>query len=429
MSDWSLAIDFGTCFTTAAVRAEPAGGVGGAAGAGTPGVGAVRSATVPAGTVPPGTVTAVEIENSRYLPSLVCVDGDGRLLTGRAAVQLAAQRPERAEHHPKRALLRQPEVLLDDREVDTVALVAAVLARAADGARARQGGTVPARIVLTHPADWSPPDLDRLVEAAALAGLAGPELLPEPVAAARFHAAHPMAGGEEEAGDGPIAVYDLGGGTVDTAVLRRERGGFRTVAVGGDPDFGGRDLDQVLYELLRDRALDLDPGPWERLRTDPTPVGAHQRAQLAREVTLAKEALSETGTVELAVPGYPDRFVVQGQEYRAAVTPALAASVGLLERTLARAGVTAAELGAVVLCGAAARTPAVGDLIAARLGTARLRLSEDPKAVVVLGALTEPPPPPGTDEGAGEQEAETADAPARWAVLHYRDEVDPGLSF
>ncbi|MET8697974.1 Hsp70 family protein [Kitasatospora sp. NPDC004723] len=400
-----MAIDFGTCFTTAAVRVEQAG-------------------TAASGVV----VTAVEIENSRYLPSLVCLDDDGRLLTGRAAVQLAAQRPERAESHPKRALLRQSAVLLDGGEVATAELAAAVLARAADEARAQRGGTEPVRTVLTHPADWSPGDLDRLVEAARLAGLDAPELLPEPVAAARFHAAEVQA-----EGDGPIAVYDLGGGTVDTAVLRREGSGFRAVAVAGDPDFGGRDLDQALFELLRDRALDLDPEPWQRLWGDRTPASAHQRSQLARELTLAKESLSSTGTVYLAVPGYPEPFVVQGGEYRAAVTPALTASIVLLERTVARAGLTPAELGAVVLCGAASRTPPVADLVAARLGRIP-DLAADPKAAVALGALTDPPAPAGVDTGAdaGEeaaQDAVSADGSRRWTVAHYPDEVDPELWF
>ncbi|KOV37874.1 hypothetical protein ADK60_03590 [Streptomyces sp. XY431] len=60
-----MAIDFGACFTTAAVRAEQPGTESGGAGSG---------------------AAAVEIENSRYLPSLVCLGDDGRLLTGRAAV-------------------------------------------------------------------------------------------------------------------------------------------------------------------------------------------------------------------------------------------------------------------------------------------------------------------------------------------------------
>ncbi|MFE7563898.1 Hsp70 family protein [Kitasatospora sp. NPDC057500] len=398
MSDWSLAIDFGTCFTTAAVRVEA------------------------------GVAAAVEIENSRYLPSLVCLDDDGRLLTGRSAVQLAAQWPERAEQHPKRALLRQSAVLLDDREVATVDLAAAVLTRVVGEARAKRGGAAAGRVVLTHPADWSPGDLERLIEAAGRAGVDAPELLPEPVAAARFHAADAQEAGDVEGGgDRPIAVYDLGGGTVDIAVLRREADGFRAVAVAGNPDFGGRDLDQALFELLRDRALDLDPEPWRRLWADPAPAAAHQRAQLAREVTLAKESLSETGTVYLAVPGYPDRFVVQGGEYREAVVPALAASVALLERTVARAGLTPAGLGAVVLCGAASRTPPVADLVGAWLGRSP-DLAADPKAAVALGALTDLPalPTPADTEETAEQEAAAA---GRWTVAHYPDEVDPELWF
>src|SRR5689334_23866320 len=67
VTDWSLAIDFGTSLTTAAMSA--------------------------AGSAP----ELVEIDNSRYLPSVVCLDEDGQILTGRVAVSQAAIFPERAE--------------------------------------------------------------------------------------------------------------------------------------------------------------------------------------------------------------------------------------------------------------------------------------------------------------------------------------------
>ncbi|WP_344441776.1 Hsp70 family protein [Kitasatospora nipponensis] len=388
-----MAIDFGTCFSTAATRVEP-----------------------------DGTARAVEIENSRYLPSLVCLDDAGTLLTGRAAAQLAAQRPELAEQAPKRALVRQEAVLLGGREFATADLAAAVLRRAAEAAAAEHGGRPPRGTVLTHPADWSPVELARLTHAADLAGLSVPELVPEPVAAARYHAARTA-----PPPHGAIAVYDLGGGTLDTAVLDWDGTRFSATAVAGDPDFGGRDLDQALLDLLRERALDLDPRPWQRLWDATTPTARHQQSALRAALTLAKEALSSTATVYLTVPGYPEPFVVQGGEYREAIAPALSSSVALLERTVARAGRTPGDLHALVLAGAASRTPQVSDLIAARLG--RLpEIAADPKASVVLGALTEPPSTPRDPaQEQGPQQRPDEGPARRWAVTRYPDEVDPHL--
>lgn len=114
MAGWTLAIDFGTCFTTVA-------------------------------TAEGGRVEIVEIENSRYLPSLVCLGEDGGLMVGRAAVSRAAVHPELAEPVPKRALLGAPYVRLGHRDVAVIEVVAAVLAKASGEAVRRRGGGRPAR--------------------------------------------------------------------------------------------------------------------------------------------------------------------------------------------------------------------------------------------------------------------------------------------
>ena len=79
-------------------------------------------------------------------------------------------------------------------------------------------------------------------------------LVPEPVAAAVFHAArHGLADG------GALAVLDLGGGTVDVSVVpppRRTRArlaGFQVLATHGDPNFGGADIDQLLLDHIGSR--------------------------------------------------------------------------------------------------------------------------------------------------------------------------------
>ena len=220
-SGWALAIDFGTSFTTAAAAA---------------------------GSMPP---TVVEVENSRYFPSTVVVDSDGQLLTGRAAVQQAAVYPERAVRVPKRALVAGPDVVLPGGAVAVTDLAAAVLRRVYGEAALLRGGQPPHRVVLTHPARWGTVPLGRLREAAAKAGIASPELMPEPVAAALRFA-------QPSAHRGLIGVFDLGGGTLDTAVLKPAGGGFEIAAPGGDPDLGGEDFDEMLLDRFSELARERD---------------------------------------------------------------------------------------------------------------------------------------------------------------------------
>src|SRR5579859_3536484 len=125
---WRLAIDFGTTNTAAAMTGP---------GAGAP--------------------TVLEIDNRKYLPSVVYRDNSGELITGKFAVSSAATYPERAERVPKRALVTSKTVFLGGTAVPVIDLVAAVLRRVYAEAVRYQGGTAPAQVILTHPARWEEP--------------------------------------------------------------------------------------------------------------------------------------------------------------------------------------------------------------------------------------------------------------------------------
>ena len=90
-----------------------------------------------------------------------------------------------------------------------------------------------------------------------------PSRLPaaEPVAAAAHYANGSLTPGAH------VAVYDLGGGTFDVAVLRRHDTGFEVRGVpGGDPNLGGEDFDEQLRERIEAHAADLDPDGYAAAR-------------------------------------------------------------------------------------------------------------------------------------------------------------------
>ena len=177
--------------------------------------------------------------------------GCGRPPRGRRAVRIAREF--------KRRLGDQVPILLDGERFSAEQLTGQLLAWVAAHVAERLGDQ-PDRIVLTCPANWGEYRRQRLVDAAEAAGLAGVELLSEPHAAAVYYAA------QERLADGAVvAVYDLGGGTFDAAVLRKTEGGFELM---GDPasedELGGVDIDEQVMghvaEVLGSRwsALDLN---------------------------------------------------------------------------------------------------------------------------------------------------------------------------
>lgn len=361
MADWSLAIDFGTSFTTAVTS------TGG------------------------GAAQLLEIDNSRYLPSVVCLNDDGQFVTGRKAASLAAVFPERAERLPKRALVATDTVRLGGQDIPTVDLVAAVLARVANEAVRQRGGDAPSALLLTHPAAWGARDLERLAAAARVAKLPAPRFLPEPVAAAIYYTAGPTDADTAVPLDGHAAVYDLGGGTFDTAVLLRTAEGYEVCGTpGGDPHFGGEDIDLLLLDLVATHLPPAARDRWDELWASSDRQALRAQAKIRQAVVEAKHTLSEQPTDTLYLDEYldgvDDGIRVTRGELDAAITRPLTATADELLRTVATAGLAPDMIAAAYLTGGASRTPAVADLLTSALGQLPITTG-DPKSVVALGAL------------------------------------------
>jgi hypothetical protein len=346
---WVLAVDFGTSNTTAAFADDGAPAV------------------------------VLEVDNSKYLPSVVMADEAGTLVTGKAAARQALAFPDRAERVPKRALVNGGPVVLGGREFAAAARAAAVLTKVYGEAVRFHGGTAPSKVILTHPARWGQPLLGRLREAAALAGITDPALLSEPEAAAWFYSP-PLAGQV-------VAVFDLGGGTLDTAVLRAAGGGFEIAGPpGGDADLGGEDFDGLLLDWVGELARERDADAWEELSGDGRRA-ARDRARLRAEVTAAKEALSDHPFYSVVVDGFAEEFRVTRSELEKLIGPPVQRAVEEMARTIRAAGITGGQLAGLYLTGGSSRTPLIAQQLAAALDVLP-QLRDDPKAVVALGALS-----------------------------------------
>ena len=247
LSGWILAIDVGTTSTAAARR------VG-------------------------GRVETIQLQGGPRMPSLAFwregtgASGTGRLVLGVEADELSALAPWCLERAPK-SRLGEEIMQLGDKQLRPVEIIAAILREVHNEAMALSGGEPPAEIRLTHPARWQRTRLAKLGQAAAMAGIGDPVFVPEPVAAAVHFASERLSEGEH------VAVYDLGGGTLDTAVLKRRGDSFEVVGrTGGDEELGGEDFDDLLYRHLGDQL----PGEvWQRLRKPTRSRTAPGRRQTA----------------------------------------------------------------------------------------------------------------------------------------------------
>jgi actin-like ATPase involved in cell morphogenesis len=239
-------------------------------------------------------------------------------------------------------------------------------------------GQRPDHVAVCHPANWGPYKRELLDQTVALADVGTPTFVTEPEAAAIHYAST-----EHVAPGEIVAVYDLGGGTFDAAVLRKTETGFETL---GEPQgverLGGIDFDAAVFAHVRNAvggALDdLD-------ENDPTVIAA--AARLREECIEAKEALSsDTETsIPVLLPNVMTEVRLTRGEFESMIRPTLNNTIVALQRALRSANVQPSDISRVLLVGGSSRIPLVAELVGAELGRP-VAIDAHPKHAIALGA-------------------------------------------
>ncbi|WP_426510255.1 Hsp70 family protein [Dactylosporangium sp. McL0621] len=338
--------------------------------------------TVAALTAADGRSQPLLFDASFLLPSSVYAEVDGHLLVGRDAERSARLDPSRFEPNPKRRV-DDGTVLLGQREYAVSDLLAALLRRTADEA-SRVLGIMPVRTVLTYPANWATHRRSVLADAAARAGMPSPILVPEPIAAAAYFTSIL---GRNIVPGGVLVVYDFGGGTFDTTILRRRPdGGWDVLASDGLPDVGGVDLDAAIIGHLGQSLTASDPERWRQLVEPADDAGRRRHHLLREDVRSAKEQLSRSSTASVHLPVFETDIHITRSEFEQLSRSYLQRTVDLTASTLQRAGVRTDQIGGLFLVGGSSRIPMVSTLLHQRLGVAPT-LIEQPELVVALGSV------------------------------------------
>ncbi|HEX6165147.1 MAG TPA: Hsp70 family protein [Acidimicrobiales bacterium] len=337
------------------------------------------------------------------IPSVVLLRDDQAVLTGEAAVRRAATEPGRVAREFKRRIGDPTPIIIGGTPYSADALVAKLLRSVVDQVSEVEGGP-PTGIAVSHPANWGSYKLDLLRQAISLADLDDVATVTEPEAAAIHYASL-----ERVEPGSIIAVYDLGGGTFDAAVLRKTAGGWEIL---GSPEgierLGGVDFDAAVFHQVS-RAIggvidDLDPD-------DPTAQAAV--ARLRQECVDAKEALSSDSDVSIPVllPNMQTEVRLTRSEYEQMVRPALSDTITAMNRALRSAEVKPDDVTAVLLVGGSSRTPLVAELVSSVLGRP-VAVDAHPKYGVALGAAITAAHRALGDSATGASAPAAGDAPA-----------------
>jgi molecular chaperone DnaK (HSP70) len=317
----------------------------------------------------------------------VYVRSGTEILVGDAAWDEAIGDPAGLLLAPKRILTAgETRIEVAGQRVAAHRVVAAVLSAVVARAVDQHNGHDPARLVLTHPENWSQAQLEVLVDAAGQLGFDDErvELVSEPRAAAAYctrAAGAPVAGGR-------VVVFDLGAGTLDVAVLATgEGGGFTVVAEGGNSALGGNNFDAAIRRWVGAELAGRDPELSAALAER---VSIREQRAMDESIRRAKELLSEHPRADIDVAAGAHRQVLSltRGEFEGLIDRDLSRAVTLTRAILHAAGPHDSGhhsgAGAIYLIGGSSRIPLVHRRIG-QLGP--IVTLDDPETVLARGAL------------------------------------------
>jgi molecular chaperone DnaK len=311
------------------------------------------------------------------LPSCVGFSESGQLLMGREALRQYAAAPERTVRSIKRWMGTDHQTTLGDRDYSPQEISAIILRALKQRAETALGEPV-TQAVITVPAYFTDAQRQATKTAGEIAGLEVLQIINEPTAAAL---AYDLRSEETER----VLVYDLGGGTFDVSVVEITGEVTEVLASHGNNQLGGDDFDRRLQLHFQDL--------FRQQYGVAVPDDLVTHARLLRAAEQAKVDLSTHSFATVREPFLGSKgkaalhleTELSRSDLERLIQPLLEGTLEAIDRALADASLSPAEIDRVILVGGSTRMPLVQQMIEAHLGQAPTA-GIQPDLCVALGA-------------------------------------------
>ena len=331
-------------------------------------------------------------EGIRTTPSVVAFTKNGERLVGEPAKRQAVTNADRTVSSIKRHMGSDYKVAIDGKNYTPQEISAMILQKLKADAESYLGEKV-TEAVITVPAYFNDAQRQATKDAGKIAGLEVKRIINEPTAAA-------LAYGLDNEKEQKIMVYDLGGGTFDVSIIEIGDGVIEVLATNGDTRLGGDDFDNRVTQWMID----------EFKKTEGVDLSGDKMAlqRLKEAAEKAKKELSSATTTNINLPfitatadgpKHLDMNLTRAQ-FNELTKDLIERTAIPVQNALNDAGITAAELGKVLLVGGSTRMPAAQEKVKMLTGHEPSK-TLNPDECVAIGAAIQGGKLAG-DAGAGD---------------------------
>jgi molecular chaperone DnaK len=241
-------------------------------------------------------------------------------------------------------------------------------------------------IVITVPAAFKNNQIDATRRAAKLAGFDHVEVLQEPVAASLAY------GLDSHKKDGFWLVFDFGGGTFDTALLKIEDGIMKVIDTEGDNYLGGKNLDlaivdEILLPHIQNRfsinKILNDENKKNKYKEALKPYAEELKNELSFQNTTSLYKEDRCGTDDNGEEIEIDISVTQ-QDMNKVFSPVFQKAIDISKKLLERNNLKGSSLDSLILVGGPTFSPVLRKMLEQQI--CKPNTSVDPMTVVAKGA-------------------------------------------
>lgn len=277
----------------------------------------------------------------------------------------------------KREIGKGKKILFDGRRMEASDIASIILGKV-KGNAVKYFEEEVKDVVITVPAEFSDAQRKEIIEAAVKAGFNVKKILNEPTAALLAYTQNKFVNKK-------VLCYDFGGGTFDVSIANIDSTGVEVIAVGGDRELGGKDIDEIIKKLVINDLRTRKGKILDEYGNNQVALAVEKAKIELTKNTFAAISIQSLRTTTGIIPYYKE--ITRG-EFNNLIRFIINRTIKEVKNTLDSKNISQSEIDEVILVGGSSKMPIVRESLESLFGN-KVVETNNMDMLVAIGAAIE----------------------------------------